>query len=528
MTAIGGLAIVGVAVAAFNGGWFDRAPEVTPESAPEQTALLAPQVESAAPDGLMNPPETDTALTLAPGGGAAPSIRAPSDLSPGADPDRDAGIATASAPEPRASSAAPQIAGNPEAPSFDLVRPDPAGGTMVAGVGAPGAMVTVIVDGARLADTQIASDGTFALFLDLDASERAHVLSLLQTLDGKETPSEEEAIVAPAPVPQTIAAEPEATATPDDARIASAGTAGLSQDGLAAAPGGETMAEPETDLQPEAKVNVETETEAKTETERSAGMTPEAEDPAPAMAKAEPASDPAGLPDEQAVELAAAESDARRGVDGGSPLQAPSDDASAEQGAASAPAEPQTTGTAQTRATAAAQAPAVLVSGPNGIEVMQTAPLAPGAVALDSISYDAAGEVLISGRGDEDGFIRVYLDNAPLTTSRIQADGRWRITLPQVDTGTYTLRVDQIDAGGGVTARVESPFLRESPETLAAAANDGPVTAITVQPGHTLWAIARDRYGEGLDYVKVYEANSDRIRDPDLIYPGQIFDLPQD
>ena len=48
----------------------------------------------------------------------------------------------------------------------------------------------------------------------------------------------------------------------------------------------------------------------------------------------------------------------------------------------------------------------------------------------------------------------------------------------------------------------------------------------TVQPGNTLWAIARDRYGEPLMYVQVFEINRDRIRDPDLIYPGQVFVLP--
>lgn len=55
-----------------------------------------------------------------------------------------------------------------------------------------------------------------------------------------------------------------------------------------------------------------------------------------------------------------------------------------------------------------------------------------------------------------------------------------------------------------------------------------PVTVtVTVQPGFTLWAIARDQFGEGILYVQVYEANKDRIRDPDLIYPGQVFALPE-
>ena len=51
--------------------------------------------------------------------------------------------------------------------------------------------------------------------------------------------------------------------------------------------------------------------------------------------------------------------------------------------------------------------------------------------------------------------------------------------------------------------------------------------AVTVQKGDTLWAISRESYGEGVLYVRVFEANRDRIRNPDLIYPGQVFTIPE-
>ncbi|MEO0665154.1 MAG: LysM peptidoglycan-binding domain-containing protein, partial [Pseudomonadota bacterium] len=115
-------------------------------------------------------------------------------------------------------------------------------------------------------------------------------------------------------------------------------------------------------------------------------------------------------------------------------------------------------------------------------------------------------------------------------------DGSWRTSLPEVDAGIYTLRVDEVSVSGTVTSRVETPFRREAPAVVAEVvaesretpAETGPIDegVITVQPGATLWAIAREQYGDGVLYVKVFEANSDRIRDPNLIYPGQIFDLP--
>jgi nucleoid-associated protein YgaU len=65
--------------------------------------------------------------------------------------------------------------------------------------------------------------------------------------------------------------------------------------------------------------------------------------------------------------------------------------------------------------------------------------------------------------------------------------------------------------------------------TVAAPAPTTPAASrrVTVTRGGTLWAIARETYGDGFLYVRVFEANRDQIRNPDLIYPGQVFTLPQ-
>ena len=130
--------------------------------------------------------------------------------------------------------------------------------------------------------------------------------------------------------------------------------------------------------------------------------------------------------------------------------------------------------------------------------------------------------------------MRVYLNNRPILTTQIKEDGAWRTELPDVDTGVYTLRVDQVDDEGTVTSRTETPFKRETPEILQAASQSNPadtaqvrVSVVTVQPGSTLWAIASENYGDGALYVRVFEANRDNIRDPDMIFPGQVFTVPQ-
>ncbi|MFP7673428.1 LysM peptidoglycan-binding domain-containing protein [Marivita sp. S0852] len=181
----------------------------------------------------------------------------------------------------------------------------------------------------------------------------------------------------------------------------------------------------------------------------------------------------------------------------------------------------------------ASSTPAVILSTEEGVAVLQPSGAVPQVldqIALDAITYETAGDVALTGRGAVDEFVRIYLDNDPILTTEVGEDGRWTADLPQIDSGTYTLRVDAVDDTGTVTSRVESPFRREDPEALAAVVDDTDgapdVTVVTVQPGNTLWAIARDRYGEGPAYVKVFEANRDRIRNPDLIYPGQVFQVP--
>jgi nucleoid-associated protein YgaU len=47
-----------------------------------------------------------------------------------------------------------------------------------------------------------------------------------------------------------------------------------------------------------------------------------------------------------------------------------------------------------------------------------------------------------------------------------------------------------------------------------------------VQPGFTLWGIAEANFGDGIAYVQIFQENRENIRDPDLIFPGQIFQLP--
>lgn len=58
-------------------------------------------------------------------------------------------------------------------------------------------------------------------------------------------------------------------------------------------------------------------------------------------------------------------------------------------------------------------------------------------------------------------------------------------------------------------------------------ASTAPTTkTYTVKAGDTLWALAAKYYGSGAQYTKIYEANTDKISNPNLIYVGQVFTIP--
>jgi nucleoid-associated protein YgaU len=175
--------------------------------------------------------------------------------------------------------------------------------------------------------------------------------------------------------------------------------------------------------------------------------------------------------------------------------------------------------------------PTIVLADRDGIRVLQDADVRPETASdlqLDAISYDTAGAVTLAGRGPASASVRVMLDDLQVLVGEIGPGGRWSLDLPDVDPGTYALRLEQLAADGTVTDEIRMPFLREDPVRIrddAMLVADG-VSVITVQQGFTLWGIAEANFGEGILYLQIFAENRDAIRDPDLIFPGQIFALP--
>lgn len=373
--------------------------------------------------------------------------------------------------------AAEEVAAEVIRPSFDVVRVEPDGTTLIAGAGVAGGMVQILLDGASVAEAETGADGKFASFLTLEPSDAARVLSLVQSVDGEDVASDATVIVAPTPV---VVAEAPAEPVAEEVVAEVAETV-------------EAVEEAATEVIADASSVADAVEEVVPEVVEDAAPEPVTE-----TVVAEAVVEPVAPEETEQPEVVVTEE----------PV---------EVAAVSQPV-----------------APAVIISDNEGARVLQApsdqSPEVQDAIALDAISYSEEGHVQLSGRAKSGGFARVYLDNVSKADEPILQDGTWRAELPNIEAGVYTLRVDHLTETGLVLSRVETPFKREPKDELLVASEEVAekrVVAVTVQPGNTLWAIAKESYGDGIQYVKVFEANKDRIRNPDLIYPGQVFTVPE-
>ena len=504
-----------------------------------------PQIRAAMDPVREVPSAQDAAAPVPSDAGSEPEAAADGETDTAKPPAQD----TAAAPDSATAEAAPEetasesssaeaatdtpaepLSSQLSAPKFDVVRIEDDGSALIAGQADGRGHVILSVDGVEQAEARadLSGTGQFVIFAFIPSTGDQQSLKLhLYAEDGS----------GPVVSAQTVFVAP-ATA----AATATDSTAALVQEEVTVSESPDTAAETDTETEADTETETDTEIETGTETASTDVATPEAKaDKAPAT---------------------------------------------------------------------------VILADEDGVRVLQDgAPsAAKPAVTIDTISYSSNGDVILGGRGQAGNFVRIYLDNQFLATSKIAADGYWALELSDIEPGIYTLRVDELNAAGDVVSRAETPFKREAAEELAELmaagteteepsaegpsesaaetqvvdaealasvepeaaddpqpeevvtqeevnvqaevaelnpqgeqSSDGGSLAVegqpadtasvlrtpskkfrvrTVQPGSTLWAIAKESYGAGIEYFKVFEANKERIRDPDLIYPGQVFEIP--
>ena len=170
-----------------------------------------------------------------------------------------------------------------------------------------------------------------------------------------------------------------------------------------------------------------------------------------------------------------------------------------------------------------ASAGEVDVAPPPGFSEQPAAdtPVVP-ALAPRSLSWKTNGELVIDGVSR--GGVRVVATAAgrSFAEAAVAESGAWRMT-GKVDAGraSRVMAFALHDGDGQTVATYELPVAtRDLSQGL-----DGSKLVI-VQQGDALWRIAYRSYGEGIKYVDIVRRNAAAIDDPDLIFPNQIFAIP--
>ena len=382
-------------------------------------------------------------------------------------------------------------------PKLETVRIDDDGTALVAGMAYPGSILEILVDEEVVESIILGQDGNFAVLFDIELKDRPQVISI-RSIDGETVLVSDETMIVAPKIIELAQADPADNQTQKQ----SEGAENSTEVGVSPKEKSETTSEENSSSELAAETDLEEETEKVAEANNISNDNIDSVDKADLTNK---------TPE----------------------LVQPTEERIEEDFQKILTQEPSDSDLIPNTVSNKAEQPTVLLADSEGVKVVQSGKTGPNVmtdVMFDTINYSKDGDVAVTGRGTPESIVHFYLDNSPVASTAVDQTGYWSADLSDVEAGVYTLRLDQLDQSGKVSSRIESPFKREDRSVLVDQMQDiaspARINVITVQPGNTLWAISRERYGRGILYVQVFDANKDKIRDPDLIYPGQIFDLP--
>lgn len=478
-------------------------------------------------------------------------------------PAAEAPAAALVAPEAPATPAPQPLPAPPAPPTFDLVRVEADGAAQVAGRGAPLATVLLQIDGAEVADAAVGGDGAFLALFTLAPNPLPSLLSLVMVMpDGTRVPGRDTVALAPIAGPVVAAADPAPAKLP-----------------AAAQPVAEPVAGAVTEVVTEVVTEAATEVVAEPVVEPVAEAVPVAEAAPEAVVEAvvEAAEETVASPPvallvtEQGVQVLQASTAAEATGVSIDSIGYTADGAVQIGGKGQASqvvrlyldnaelAEASVTETGLWSVTRADIAPGLYTLRADQLDdtgkvtsrfetpfqretlVALAEAAAPQAPALEPAETQAPPAVvtgaapgLVPADGPEavDAPDPLPAPAQPALPPLVSAPAKIPVVDPVSPSETAAAAVASgagpvtADADPAPTKVAAPPATAAAPSTDPAPASVAPPVSITVQPGSTLWAIAEANFGDGIRYVQVYEANKDQIRNPDLIYPGQVFKVP--
>ena len=159
-----------------------------------------------------------------------------------------------------------------------------------------------------------------------------------------------------------------------------------------------------------------------------------------------------------------------------------------------------------------------ITNGQNvGIEILNNKQI--DGVALDSVEHFENNKLRIKGRSYPNSKVKLFLSGKLFGKVNSEDDGSWEFFISDIEFNSYDLKVESFFQNNIVSLKTkilngninEKLFLEKK---------------FLVEDGNSLWRIARRTLGGGILYAEIYKNNKKIINDPDLIFPGQVFKIP--
>ncbi len=145
-------------------------------------------------------------------------------------------------------------------------------------------------------------------------------------------------------------------------------------------------------------------------------------------------------------------------------------------------------------------------------------------ISIGTLSWHSANILEIKGQSVGGAAISGSFGGQKFGDVQLAEDGSWstKISVPASQTGRAVIQANLLDLDDSIalTTQIEIDIAQLD------VGLDGS-EMVVIRKGDVLWRIAYRTYGRGIRYLDILKRNATRIDDPDLIYPSQIFALPE-
>jgi hypothetical protein len=157
-----------------------------------------------------------------------------------------------------------------------------------------------------------------------------------------------------------------------------------------------------------------------------------------------------------------------------------------------------------------------------GSKFLQAPVSSDGSLAITKIDYMEGGAIRMQGKGLPRLNVTASLDGKVIGAAKVGDNRNFGIDAEFKNFRAdqkYTVEVKMTDDLGNMVEVISHSFML--PES-----KPGEASYYTVKKGDCLWIISRHKYGRGILYTQIFDANRSKIKDPHWIYPKQVFVLP--